>query len=61
MFPETVAETLSDAVIEQSRKPGVLCRAGVIPSVITKENGEPVAKIHDGDSVIFYILEIRRF
>ncbi len=26
----------------------------VIPSVITKENGEPVAKIHDGDSVIFY-------
>lgn len=26
----------------------------VIPSVITKENGEPVAKIQDGDSVIFY-------
>ncbi|BBP92364.1 hypothetical protein BsIDN1_59820 [Bacillus safensis] len=26
----------------------------VIPSVITRENGEPVAKVNDGDSVIFY-------
>ena len=26
----------------------------VIPSVITKENGEPVATIKDKDSVIFY-------
>ena len=26
----------------------------VIPSVMTKENGEPVATIQDNDAVIFY-------
>lgn len=41
------------AVIEDSYKNGIYDEF-VIPSVITKENGEPVATIQDHDAVIFY-------
>lgn len=40
-------------VVEDSYRNGIFDEF-VIPSVITKEDGQPVAKIQDNDSVIFY-------
>ncbi|MGD6854819.1 2,3-bisphosphoglycerate-independent phosphoglycerate mutase [Bacillus infantis] len=40
-------------LVEDNYKNGIFDEF-VIPSVITKENGEPVATIEDNDSVIFY-------
>ncbi|MGG0719984.1 2,3-bisphosphoglycerate-independent phosphoglycerate mutase [Robertmurraya massiliosenegalensis] len=47
--------TYSDPLelIEDSYKNGIYDEF-VLPSVITKENGEPVARIQDNDAVIFY-------
>ena len=40
-------------LVEDSYKNGIYDEF-VIPSVMTKENGEPVATIQDNDAVIFY-------
>lgn len=53
VYGEGPAYTNPLEVVEDSYNNGIFDEF-VIPSVITKENGEPVATIQDNDAVIFY-------
>ncbi|MFD2444662.1 2,3-bisphosphoglycerate-independent phosphoglycerate mutase [Bacillus sp. CGMCC 1.16607] len=53
VYGEGPAYTEPMEVIEDSYKNGIYDEF-VLPSVITKENGEPIATIADNDAVIFY-------